>query len=139
VSTKWMRASWPVYCARECCARSITENRTADAARVGAQSSHRQPRPEPSDELDQSSVSRLGHCLCRYPSVCSALSGTVATEDRACRRAPAGRFRTCYEQGSRDTERTCGGVKIFLCQLPLKSRPEVPVGLTTCLEAHPLM
>ena len=48
-----------------------------------------QPRPEPGDESDQSSISRLEHPLCRYPSVCSALSGRVATEDRACRRAPA--------------------------------------------------
>src|SRR5258708_6046649 len=62
---------------------------TADAARVGAQLSDPQPRPEPSDEPDQSSVSRLEHPLCRYPGVCSALSGRVATEDRACRRAPA--------------------------------------------------
>src|SRR6266851_8326482 len=62
---------------------------TADAARVGEQLSDPQPRPEPSDEPDQSSVSRLEHPLCRYPGVCSALSGRVATEDRACRRAPA--------------------------------------------------
>jgi hypothetical protein len=61
---------------------------TADAARVGAQLSDPQPRPEPGDEPDQSSVSRLEHPLCRYPGVCSALSGRVATEDRACRRAP---------------------------------------------------
>ena len=40
---------------------------------------------------DQSSVSQLEHPLCRYPSLCSALSGTVAPEDRACRRAPARR------------------------------------------------
>ncbi len=46
--------------------------RTADAARVGAQLSDPQPRPEPSDESDQSSVSRLEHSLCRYPGVCSA-------------------------------------------------------------------
>src|ERR1035437_7487865 len=62
---------------------------TADAARVGAQLSDPQPRPEPGDEPDQSSVSRLEHPLCRCPGVCSALSGRVATEDRACRRAPA--------------------------------------------------
>ena len=43
------------------------------------------------NEPDQSSVSRLEHPLCRYPGVCSALSGRVATEDRACRGAPARR------------------------------------------------
>src|SRR6266536_1813586 len=65
--------------------------RTADAARAGAQLSDHQPRSESSDESDQSSVSRLEHSLCRYPGVCSALSGRVATEDRACGGAPAGR------------------------------------------------
>ena len=25
-ATRWMRASWLIYCARECCDRSITEN-----------------------------------------------------------------------------------------------------------------
>ena len=63
--------------------------RTADAARAGAQLSDHQPRPEPSDEPDQSSVSRLEHPMCWDPGVCSALSGGVAREDQACRRAPA--------------------------------------------------
>src|SRR5947207_2972646 len=57
---------------------------------LGAQLSDPQPRSEPSDESDQSSVSRLEHSLCRYSGVCSALSGRVATEDRACGGAPAG-------------------------------------------------
>ena len=65
--------------------------RTADAARAGAQLSDHQPRSEPGDEPDQSSVSRLEHSLCGYPGLCSALSGRVATEDRACGGAPAGR------------------------------------------------
>src|SRR6266480_1298088 len=65
--------------------------RAADAARAGAQLSDPQPRSEPGDEPDQSSVSRLEHPLCRYPGVCSAISGRVATEDRACGGAPAGR------------------------------------------------
>ena len=64
--------------------------RAADAARAGAQLSDPQPRSEPSDESDQSSVSRLEHSLCRYSGVCSALSGRLATEDRACGGAPAG-------------------------------------------------
>ncbi len=64
---------------------------TADAARVGAQLSNPQPRPEPGDEPDQSSVSRLEHPLCGYSGVCSALSRGVVTQDRACRRAPASR------------------------------------------------
>src|SRR6266496_3919 len=57
--------------------------RTADAARVGAQLSGPQPRSEPSDESDQSSVSRLEHPLCGYPGVCSALSRGMVTQDRA--------------------------------------------------------
>src|SRR5438046_1367228 len=53
--------------------------RTADAARAGAQLSDHQPRSESSNESDQSCESRLEHSLCRYPDVCSALSGRVAT------------------------------------------------------------
>src|SRR5437667_1381134 len=53
--------------------------------------SDHQPGSESSDEPDQSSVSRLEHPLCRYPGVCSALSGRVATEDRACGGTPASR------------------------------------------------
>ena len=41
--------------------------RSADAARTGAQLSDHQPRPEPSDESDQSSVSRLEYPLCGDP------------------------------------------------------------------------
>jgi hypothetical protein len=48
--------------------------RIADAARVGAQLSDDQQRSEPGNESTQGSVSRLGHCLCGYPGVCSALS-----------------------------------------------------------------
>jgi hypothetical protein len=50
----------------------------------------RRNRSESSDESDQSSVSRLEHPLCRYPGVCSALSGRVVRQDRACGGAPAG-------------------------------------------------
>ena len=63
----------------------------ADAARAGAQLSDHQPRSEPSDESDQSSVSRLEHPLCGYLGLCSALSRGMVTQDRACRRAPASR------------------------------------------------
>jgi hypothetical protein len=47
---------------------------TADAARVGAQLSDHRQRLEPGDESAQGSVSRLGHCLCRDPCLCSRLS-----------------------------------------------------------------
>src|SRR4029077_8538295 len=55
--------------------------RTADAERTGAQLSDHQPSTEPSEHNEKSSVSRLEHPLCGDPGVCSALSGTVATED----------------------------------------------------------
>src|SRR6266852_1480321 len=32
----------------------------------------------------QGALSRLGHCLCGYPGLCSALSGRMVTQDRAC-------------------------------------------------------
>jgi hypothetical protein len=75
----------------ECRAALSLGTRTADAARTGAQLSDHQPRSESSDESDQSSVSRLEHSLCRYPGLCSALSGGMVTQDRARRGTPARR------------------------------------------------
>src|ERR1700758_2120014 len=45
--------------------------------------------PQLAQRPHQSSVSRLEHPLCRYPGVCSALSGRVHKEDRPRRRPPA--------------------------------------------------
>jgi hypothetical protein len=55
--------------------------RTADAARVGAELPDPQPRSEPSDESDQSSLSWLEHPLCGYPGLCSALPRGMVTQD----------------------------------------------------------
>ena len=48
--------------------------RTTDATRVGAQLSDHQQRFDASDESPEGAVSRLGHCLCRHPGLCCALS-----------------------------------------------------------------
>src|ERR1039458_3242369 len=60
---------------------------TTDAARVGAQLSDHQQRFDPGDESAEGTVSRLGHCLCRYPGLCPALSGGMVEQDCASRRA----------------------------------------------------
>src|SRR5208337_443949 len=65
--------------------------RTANAARAGAQLPDHQPRSEPGDESDQSSVSRLEHSLCGYSGLCSALSRGMVAQDRARGCAPSSR------------------------------------------------
>ena len=57
-ATRWMRASWLIYCARECCDRSITENMDCGCCASGAQLSDDQQRSEPGGPLTGSVSAR---------------------------------------------------------------------------------
>src|SRR5205807_2238392 len=88
-ATRWMHASWPSCCARTAATGLPRRKWTQDAARVGAQLSDHQQRSNASHESAQGTVSRLGHSLCRYPGLCSALSGGMVEQDPASRGAPS--------------------------------------------------
>ena len=58
------------------------ENGLRTLRELGPKLSDHQQRLEPGNESAQGSLSRLGHCLCRYPGLCSALSRGMVKEDR---------------------------------------------------------
>jgi hypothetical protein len=64
---------------------------TTDAARVGAQLSDHRQRFDSRDESPEGTVSRLGHSLCRHPSLCCAHSRGMVRQAHPSRgAAPSG-------------------------------------------------